>query len=206
MVEGLESRTLLTGTYYVPLTIAHDYSADVTEDLEAFFATVDAGSTIVFPDLDYDADTVGYNIEGTLSILNMEDVVIEGNGAFLRAFDYDPPDPRNRRHVSIGDTNDGVTMQNFTIIGADPTPGTFSAPREAQHGLSLGGSNILIDNVDIFSVAGDFVYFGAGASNVTVQNSYFDGAGRQGVAPCNGHDILIQNNYINNVGRHLIDF
>lgn len=207
VTESLESRTLFA-VYNVSETIPHDYSVDVTSNIQTIINNAEPGSTIVFPELAYDSSSVGYRIDGTLSINGKDDLTIEGNGAHFKAVVYNAPNPRERRHWTIGNSDD-VTMQNMTIIGADPSPGTYSATYEAQHGIDVGyggtATNVLIDNVDIYSVAGDFIYLGNGSDGITVVNSHFEGAGRQGIAPCNANNILIQNNYIGNVGRHVID-
>jgi hypothetical protein len=209
VLEKLELRIVLT-TYNVPTSIAHDYSTDVTAQLQAYVDSIPDGtaldpSVIAFPTLGYDETSVGYKIEGTLSIREMHHVVYDGNDAHFRAFNYNPTDAQNRRHWSLSSTASNIVMHDITVVGADPTPGTWSSFKEAQHGIDVGGSNTPVDNVDIYSVAGYFIYIGRNANGVTIKNSHFEGSGRQGIAPCNASNTLIYNNYIGNFARHMFD-
>ena len=217
-LETLEGRLMLA-TYAVPLTIPHDYSRDVTADLQTFINSVPDNSTIAFPTLTYDPATVGYKVEGTLTISGRHGLDFEGNGAFIRALDplaTGASNLRTRSQWSSTNSSTDLTWRNFTIYGANSqnpaayaSGAAYDSTREAQHAFDIvgGSSNILLENNTMQYTLGDGVYIGGSnaTSFVTVQNNHIQYTGRQGMAPCQGHDILIQNNWIGDGARGLID-
>ena len=219
LLEALENRLLLA-TYAVPLTIPHDYSRDVTTDLQNFFNSVPDNSTIAFPSLSYNASTVGYKVEGTLTISARNGLDFEGNGAFIRAFDPVTTGTtvqiRTRSQWRSNSSSTNLIWRNFTVEGANSqnpadyaSGAAYVAAREAQHAFDIvgGSSNILLENNTIAYTLGDGIYIGGSNDTqfVTAQNNHIQYTGRQGMAPCQGHDILIQNNWIGDGARGLID-
>jgi hypothetical protein len=185
--EHLESRLLLQGTYYVPESIPHDYSVDVTQDLQAFFDSVPDNSTIEFPTLGYDYDTTGYRIDGTLTISDRNGLTFEGNDAHFRAFD--PIDPienpvlaydRDQWLLTGGSTN--ITLQYLVTYGAHPDAGkdgTYDPDREGQHAYQIVGAvnGVLVDYAEGYDTYGDGIYIGGSANDVTIQNSHVERVG-----------------------------
>ena len=210
-LETLESRLLLA-TFTVPDAIPRDYSRDVTADLQNFFNSVPDNSTIAFPNASYDHDTVGYKVEGTLTIAGRHGLDFEGNGAFIRAFDPVSTGGsvaiRTRSQWRSNNSSTNLIWRNFILYGAN-SGHAYDATREAQHGFDIVGSSngILIDNVQIFEPLGDGVYIGGSntTQNVTVQNCHIQYNGRQGMAVAQGNNILIQNNWIGDSSRGIID-
>ena len=180
--------------------VASDCSVDVTSKLANLIARAPVGGRVVL------AGNGCYRVDGTLAISGKRDFTLEGNGATLRAV---TAGDQNRRHVIVsGGSN--VVIRNLTIRGANPNGALYNASYAFQHGVTFVGANLArLDHVTVKSVYGDFVYIGpSGAtwsSNITIVNSTFDGAGRQGISVTAGKGIVIDRNTIRNVGRSLID-
>ncbi len=197
----------------IPAAIASDCSVDVTAELLAWIASVPDGSTLEF------GQDACYRIDGRLLILNRHNLVFAGNNATFKAVtdgrELNDTDARTRAHWSVRRSSN-ITFKDMTIQGSNPYAGTqeeaYVAALEAQHGIELGSvQGGLIDNVKIYDVYGDFVYFGGNStlgtltSNFTVRNSHFERNGRQGMAFTGAEDILIENNYIGQVRRTTFD-
>ena len=196
-------------TSSVPRTIAGDCSSDVTSSLSKWIASVPDNSTLM---LDKGAC---YQIEGSLTITNRRSLLFDGNGATLQA---KTRGTRTRIHVGI-DNSENIIVRNLTVKGANPHAGARSSaynPQfEAQHGFNLGGvRHVLLDNVQVSDVYGDFVYIsssgqgnsrGQPSTHVAVVRSRFSRSGRQGIAITNGRDVTIRGNEISDVARSLFD-
>ncbi len=183
-----------------PRGIAGDCSVDVTAALADLITRAPAGATI-------NLRSGGcYRIDSTLYLRGKRNLTIEGNGATLKAV---APGDQNRRHVwVIGGS--GIVLRNLSIVGADPTPGSYDATKAFQHGVALSGVNTArLENLTIKNVYGDFVYLGASGGawtrNVTVTGSTFSGAGRQGISIVAAQGVVIDRNAIEKVGRSMID-
>jgi hypothetical protein len=201
----------------VPRTIDATGTGDVTSALNAYLARVSEGSTVVFP------AKSRYRIEGTLSLVNRRNIVIEGQGAtfFAKSNGLNRPAPGCNRRASVcrypnrtrahwvltDDTN--IVVRDVKVIGSDPRPGangTYDPALEAQHGFSiLGGSGIVLDHVSARNVWGDLVNIGAASTNVIIKNSTFHGASRQGWSITNGQHVTFVNNSVAAARRSLID-
>jgi hypothetical protein len=192
-----------TGTIFpTPSTIAADCSADVTAQLNAWIASVPDNAVLSF------AEGACYRIDSTLGIEKRTGLVLQGNGATLKAV---TGADRNRSHLRIR-ASSNVTVRNLTVRGANPHAGTgedaYRADREAQHAFNiLGVDGLLLDDVQAYDVFGDFVYIGGPmlSRHVTVRNSHFERNGRQGIAITNGEDVLVEGNFIGSVRRSLFD-
>jgi hypothetical protein len=127
--------------------------------------------------------------------------------------------PRDRYHLRIyGNRN--LTVENLRIEGGKNKPG-YDPGYEFQHGVIItgGADGIVLDNVTIDHVWGDFVNIAAKRSstgiktpqNITIQHSHFGldrpymGSGRQGIAINEGANIHIQNNVIQYSSRSAVD-
>jgi hypothetical protein len=209
----------------VPRTIDATGKSDVTVALNAYFSRVPDGTTVVFP------THSRYRIEGTLTLEQHKNVVVDGNGAvfFAATNGSNRAAPgcdrgasvcrypnRTRAHWSlVNDTN--VSVRNVNVVGSNPDPGprgTYEPKLEAQQAFEiLGGTRIVLDHVTAHDVWGDLVYVGRSQSGrtatsptfVTVQNSTFYGASRQGWSVTNGQHITFVNNTLYSARRSLID-
>jgi Right handed beta helix region len=196
-------------TYSVPRTIASDCSSDVTSPLSKWIASVPDNSTLML------GRAACYRVDGSLTIANRRRLLVDGNGATLKATTRGS---RIRVHVAI-DNSENIIVRNLIVKGANPRAGAQSSaynPQfEAQHGFNLGGvRHVLLDNVQASDVYGDFVYVsssgqgktkGQPSEHVAVVRSRFSRSGRQGIAITNARDVTIRGNVINDVARSMFD-
>jgi hypothetical protein len=196
-------------TYSVPRTIASDCSSDVTSSLSKWIASVPDNSTLIL------GKGACYRVEGSLTIANRRALLVDGNGATLKATTRGS---RIRVHVTI-DNSENIIVRNLTVKGANPRAGAQSSaytPQfEAQHGFNVGGvRHVLLDNVQASDVYGDFVYVsssgqgknkGQPSEHVAVVRSRFSRSGRQGIAITNARDVTIRGNDISDVARSMFD-
>jgi hypothetical protein len=198
----------------VPGTIDSTGTADVTGPLNAFFAGLAPGSTVMFP------PGSRYRVEGVLLLLDRHDLTIEGNGSTVFArtdgSGVAPPRagyraywPRRREHWHIRDSTD-VTLRNFTVQGANPragaTPEAYVPALEGQAGVAISRSNnVVLDSMRIQDTYGDFVWITGASSNVTIRRGTFLRSGRQGIAIVNARDVLVEDNNIRDVARSVFD-
>jgi pectate lyase len=129
-----------------------------------------------------------YQVEGSLTIANQRNLLLEGSGATLKAT---TKGRRVRVHISI-DNSENIIVRNLTVKGANPHAGAtraaYDEELEARHGFSLGGvRHVLFDNVQASDVYGDFVYIsssgqgdsrGQASEHVAVVRSRFHRSGR----------------------------
>jgi polygalacturonase len=211
----------------VPADIDASGATDVTERLQSFIDSVPDGSTISFP-----AHST-YRVDGTLMLLRRHGLTIEGNGAL---FFSDDPTPalyaqrdrngnlvtnpwRNRYHWSIHGGG-GITLRNLNIRGANAQGGTgseaYQAALEAQHGVNIGAATgVLLENLDISYVHGDFVYVGAARAedgktqvisrDITIRGGTWSHNGRQGIAITNADTVLVEGISMSETRRASID-
>lgn len=191
----------------VPESIASDCSVDVTTRLAEFVNRSRRGTTVEL------AEDGCYRIDGRLRISDRKDLVIDGNGATLRAM---TPGDKDRRHVWIWGGRD-IVIRDLTVRGAHPDAGaqrsSYHPGKAFQHGFAIQGTRgLLLERVQVYDVYGDFVYVGGElggdggwARDVRVTRSTFEGSGRQGIAVVKGERITIDRNRIGGVGLSLFD-
>ena len=196
------------GAVRIPSTIDATGVDDVTAELNEWFAAVPNGTLVRFP------TKAVYRVEGTLEILQKEALLIEGNGATIRATTDGsgaPPQgddehlwPRNRAHVRVRESKD-ITIRRLKVQSIN-TEATYERDLEAQHGFSIGFSdNVLIEDAQVNDVFGDFVAIVKDATRVTVRRGQFTGAGRQGFSVNKGEDVLFEDFTMERVGRSGVD-
>lgn len=169
-------------------------------------ARIDAapdGSTVTLPD--------GCYLVETIRITARHSLRIDGTGTSLQA---ETDGAQNRVHVSIA-LSSAITVRGLAIVGADPTPGTWDGNAHAfQHGFAVNGStDVLLDGVTVRNVYGDSVAVQKGSTptgavpseRVTVRDSTFTGAGRQGVSVSMGKVVTISGITMSKVGRSAFD-
>jgi polygalacturonase len=107
-----------------------------------------------------------------------------------------------------------IVIRNLTVRGANPNAGSakgaYVADLEGQHGFDVRGTKgITLENVTVTDTYGDLLYLGPGASgwgrDAVVRNSHFERSGRQGIAITGFEDVLVEDSYIGEVGRTIID-
>lgn len=193
-------------------------ATDVTNPLNALLASAPNGSTVLFP------AGARYRCEGIVQLINKQNVTIEGNGALIFATTdgsgVAPPEgdqhlwPRTRSHFRV-DGGSGIVVRNLNVQGANPNAGlgddAYVSALEAQHGFHLVGvDGIELDNVTATDVYGDFVYLGTKGQNPWTQNAHvhdsrFERNGRQGIAVTAARDVVIENNFMDQMRRSIFD-
>ena len=208
LVDGVVGVAAPAGaaTTSMPTTIAADCSRDVTHDLLHWIDGASDGSTLTF------GKNACYRIDGTLLVDHRHDLTFDGNGATLKAgTDGD----RDRVHLLfLG--GGGITIRDLTVKGANakagPTDAAYRPDRAFQHAFAFRGTDgVHLDHVAASALYGDFVYIGDDTEthewshDVTVEDSHFDGSGRQGISVTAGDHITIEHNVIRNVARSMFD-
>lgn len=201
---------------FTPVGVDATGRKDVTKELNDFITSVPDGSTIRFP------AGAKYRIDYTLWIKDRKNLTIDGNGALFFTTIPGPYgyvsgwvlDRRNRTryHWAINNSS-GIKIRNVKVRGANPYAGladlAYYPQFEAQHGFSVGSSSdVLIENVTVTDVWGDFVYLGGGSGftrNVVIRNNHFERNGRQGIGITAAENVLIEKNYIGQTRRATID-
>ena len=189
-------------TYQIPSTIAGNCSADVTQQILAWIASVPDNSILSF--------TSGgcYRIEGTLELTNRNGLTFEGNGSTFKATTVGDGHRPQWRLVE----GSNFVLRNMTIDGGNPQPGTFNANLQWSHGIELmGPAGVDIDHVSMTNVYGDCVYVGQGyyskswSSTVHVHDGTCTRSGRMGIAITAGRNVLVERNSISQIGMTAFD-
>jgi hypothetical protein len=218
------TKVAVAGEAIVPSSIDATGTTDVTNVLNAFVSHVGDGRTIVFP------RNGRFRIEGTLLVKNLKNLTINGQGATFFAKTNGAVQPsrgcnqqsstcrypnRTRSQWSF-ESDTSLVVRSVNVVGSNSHSGAngiYEGALEAQHAFQiLGGRDILLDHVSAQNVWGDLVNVGvapAGSmrspTNVTVQNSSFQRASRQGWSITNGQHVTFANNTLTSVRRSLID-
>lgn len=177
-------------------------ASDATALLNQLLASTPNGGTLNLP------AGACYRVNGTLDLTGRRNLVIDGNGTTLRAYTQGF---RERMFWMLRGAS-GITIRDFTLIGANPT-GVYRSDLEAQHGFAVNGStDVLIDNVTVKQTYGDGVTFAkrghgsdAPPDRVVVRNSTFQTIGRMGIGIAHARNVTIAGNYFDRVARSVID-
>jgi len=155
----------------------------VSTALINFIGTVPDGSTIVFK--------AGgtYRVDKAIKFANRANLTLNGNGATLRG----NGGTSTASSIFWLVANNGITIENFSMVGNDPTPGVYSLGNEGADGILVAeGTNIEVVNVTMSAIWGDCLYVAAWASEVTFRDSTCASAGRQGVTITAGKNVTIE--------------
>jgi hypothetical protein len=191
-----------TTTVQVPSNIDATGATDVTEQLNAWLASVPNGRVILFP-----RDAV-YRVEKTLLIQNRADLLFDGQGATLIVNDPQPfagsSANRSRAHITLMG-GERIAFRNLKFRGANPER-EWVVDLEAQHAFNVRGTrDLIIENCEMTETYGDGVYLASSANRVKIRNNRIHNVGRQGIALTSAHDVLIENNHIHDIRRGIID-
>ncbi len=194
------------GGVFPPDSIKYDCSEDVAASLNAWLDSLPNGTTVAL------RPNGCYRAESAIQINDKQYFAINGNGATLKRTTYNGNNAPNGdyRHIHIAG-GFIITIRDLNILGQKNPAGGYVVAVEDQMGIGIYGSLIVnIDNVNIQHVHGDFVYITyrgpkVTAKNITIQNSTFKDAGRQGIAIIDVDGAMIKNNSISGTGRSSID-
>lgn len=189
----------------VPKSIDYRGRREVSSQLQRFINRVPNNSRIEFR-----ARGV-YRIRHGINLSNRRNLVLDGNGATLRARGS-AGRPLDSAFALMSGARD-LRFRDFTLVGNNRNAGTARAygGGESMHGFYLGGAtNILIEDVRIRNFPGDCVYVGTNngttwSRNITFRDSTCTGTGRHGVAIIAGRKTLIQRVKFDRIGFMVID-
>jgi Right handed beta helix region len=182
-------------------------STDVTAALQRFLDGVPDHTRISF------APGAEYRLDGSLTLENRNDLVIDGNGATFFAIEKGD---RTRTQWNLYLLSN-VIFEDMRIRGANPNGGldddAYDPTREAQHGVNVrGGERIQLRNLEITDVYGDFIYVSsipspylAQPDSIWIHDNRVARSGRQGIALTAGTRAVIERNDITDVRRSTID-
>jgi hypothetical protein len=148
-------------TYQIPSSIPGDCSADVTQPILSWIASVPNNSTLSF------STGACYRIEGTLEIRNRSGIDFEGNGATFRSFNA----PADQRAIWRVIDSSGFVFNNMRIIGSYANGGTFNSSLQHAPAIDLRGTSADIGNATMSDLAGDCVYLGLGYTSALNRSS-----------------------------------
>jgi hypothetical protein len=201
LVDSAEVR--VEAVYPVPRGTVSDCSADVTQGLHAWIASVPDGSTLEF------GKDACYRIDGGMIITDRNDLTFEGNGSTFRVF---TEGHGQRANWTIrGGSN--IVFRDMIARGANgyagAVPEAYVKKLEWQHGYRLRGvQGAVLDNVQAYDVYGDFVnlshddrvaFPGPPNRDVIVRNSHFERNGRYGISVTNAEGFIFEDNYVGDV-------
>jgi hypothetical protein len=200
-----------------PASIDASGVTDVTAALNQFLASVPESSVVTLP------AGARYRAEGVVRLAGKTDLTIEGNGALIFAetdgSDLTPPEdlrhlwPRARSHVEISGSRN-IVIRNLMVRGANPDAGSekgaYVSAFEGQHGFDVRAvDGLLLDRVTVTDTYGDLLYIaglqGEVSRNIRVTNSHLERSGRQGIAITGGENVLVEDSYVGEVARTIID-
>jgi hypothetical protein len=160
-----------------------------------FIAKVKDGSTIVFR-----AGGI-YRMNGAIRLAGRHGLTFNGNGATLRSSGPSSEAGSLFWLVATGGGDTGITIENFTLVGDNPSPGFYHQGREGASGVVVdGGSDVDIQRVTVSGVWGDCLKVRAWASYVDFHDSDCVSAGRNGVSIVAGRNVTVQRVAFHKVG------
>jgi hypothetical protein len=107
-----------------------------------------------------------------------------------------------------------IVIRNLMVRGANPDAGSekgaYVSAFEGQHGFDVRAvDGLLLDRVTVTDTYGDLLYIaglqGEVSRNIRVTNSHLERSGRQGIAITGGENVLVEDSYVGEVARTIID-
>jgi hypothetical protein len=195
-----------SATYTVPGSIDASGSSDVSAALNNWIdRTVPNGSIIDFP------DSGTFLLSEGIKLGNRSNLVIRGNGSTLRLAGSGGSHLASAFVLGwsyrLGYWTGGnahVSIRGFTIVGTDPTPGTFGGGENQQAIRCNGSTFIEVSNVTVKAVYGDGVFVD-NCDDVWVHDTHVVTAGRNGLTVVQGARVLAENNDYDRVGYVTFD-
>jgi hypothetical protein len=173
--------------------------------LNDWIDSVPNGSVIAFP-----ANGV-YKLSQGIKLGQRSNLVINGNGSTLRL--TGSPGDHQSSGINIGRSyrtsswtggSSHITIKNLTIVGNDPTPGTFGGGENQQAIRCWSSTYIEVTNVTVRAVYGDGVFLD-NCNDVWVHGMHVATAGRNGLTIIKGQRVLGENNAYDKVGYATFD-
>ena len=194
-----------TGGVPVPGSIDATGATDVSAALNGWIATVPDGSTILFK--------AGgtYRLSQGIQIANRHGLTFAGNGATLRSTGSGSDQLASLfvmghqygSYWRFGNTD--ITVRDFTLLGNDPTPGSYGGG-ESQAGMEIEGvAGLDVSNVTVRAVYGDGFKVGDQSSGVVIHDSHVVSAGRNGVSIISASQTTVRDSAFDTIGYVTFD-
>jgi outer membrane biosynthesis protein TonB len=194
-----------SATYTVPASIDDTGATDVFRALNDWIDTVPNGSIIAFP--------AGgtFKLSQGIKVGQRSNLVFRGNGSTLRLTGSGGDHQSSAFVVGwsyrLGYWTGGsahIAISNFTIVGNDPTPGTFGGGENQQAIRCNGSTFIEVSDVTVRAVYGDGVFVD-NCNDVWVHDTHVVTAGRNGLTVVQGERVLAEDNAYDAVGYVTFD-
>ena len=199
-----------------PSSIPADCSSDVSKSLSPWFNSLPPDTTVDVP------SGACYQVDEGIALNFPSGLTVDG-GTFENTATSPPPSGKhgiNRGYPAFNVLGgSGVTFENMTIEGADPT-GTYTATMAFAGGIELQGTgSATISQVTVDGVFGDGVTLAplrggkdhesgkivSPVDNVTISTLTVDGAGRMGITFGSVNGAQVSNVSASNVGLDTFD-
>jgi hypothetical protein len=199
-----------------PPSINATCSSDVSTALNAWLATLSNGAQVNFP------SGACYEVNESLSISGLSNVIVNGNGSTFEniytAADCPggmttPPTADCPATIwqAVGGYN--ISFENMTIEGNSAAACNPSSSYEWQFGIAYNGTQGgTVNNVTVDDVYGDFVEtqdngstYSLPTTNILIENSTFNGAGRMGIGVTDASGVTVKNNSFDNACGWMVD-
>jgi len=162
----------------------------VAAALSSYINGLPSGSTVVF--------RAGgtYRVDSAIKLGGRTNLTLEGQGATIAARGSGYNENYSLFYFqTFPGTNSGIKIRNFNLVGNSPTPGTFIAGKEGQHGVLIdGGSDFEVSGNTGSGLYGDFVEVNSGASGVRIYDNNVANVGRNYVSIITGSRIEVDHN------------
>lgn len=195
-----------TATVVIPGTIDPTGATDVAAAINAWVESVPDGRI-----LDFNGGT--FKLSQGIQLSNRHNLVLWGNGATLNVAAGASGGSQLTSPIVVGHKYGGswtlgstdIAIHDFTIVGNNPTPGTFVPGSEAQANLELTGCTRL----EVYDIAGsnaygDFAFF-EDITDGWLHDCTSTGSGRDGVSVISGNRILVETTTLDDVGQNVFD-
>jgi hypothetical protein len=197
--------------YTVPNAIQHDCVRPVDALINSWASSVPDYAVLQF------APGGCYGEDAEIGIYHRIGLTVDGNGSSFKDLTIGTPNRCNWRF----EVDEGVTIENMVLYGANPTAGYNGSPSyngkdyEWQHGISFGTVRYgTVRNVRIYREFGDFVEAQQAqtppgspdpSTGILVEGSYFEGNGRMGLGLTNVDGFVMRNSYVGDVNMAAVD-
>ena len=194
-----------SGTFQVPGSIDASGNTDVYQALNEWIDDVPNGSIIEFP------ANGEFKLSQGIKLGQRSNLIIRGNGSTLRltgsASNHQSSGFVIGWSYRLGYWTGGsshITIRGFTVVGNDPTPGTFGGGENQQAVRCNGSTYIEITDMTVRAVYGDGAFLD-NCNDVWVHGTHVVTAGRNGLTVIKGQRVLGENNDYDKVGYATFD-
>jgi hypothetical protein len=194
-----------SATYAVPASIDASGATDVYRALNDWIDKVPNGSIIEFP------SGGTFKLSQGIKLGQRSNLIIKGHGSTLRLTGSGGDHQSSAFIIGwshrLGYWTGGsshIAISNFTVVGTDPTPGTFGGGENQQAIRCNGSTFIEASNITVRAVYGDGAFLD-NCDDVWIHDTHVVTAGRNGLTVVQGARILAEDNSYDTVGYVTFD-